>query len=242
MSEEIPYRLLASNPSQYDTGEVDWSSEGAAQHFTRKMLFEAISPHIVDIKGQSVLDVGSGQGWLCDELTKLGAHTVGIEPSGKNIEAAMAHYPDLDFRKIAFEDFTSKPFDLITALMVFEHFVNLKEAFLKAKTLLKQTGRMLVITGDLDRFSMSRYGIEVDVQYIREGEVATRTDYGERAGVLYDIFRTPERFKEDAGEAGLELTMHEPYVVPKWVLDEKPHYELFEGKPLFQLLGFEIAK
>lgn len=151
------------------------------------MILEAIYPHIGNLEGKMALDIGSGQGWLCRELSELGAHTVGIDPSAQNTGAAHEQFPDLDFRHA----------------------------------------------------SLPRFGYTIELEPIREGEIATRTDYGERAGVLYDIFRAPERFIADAALCGLENVVHEPYSIPDWVLREHPRYELFEGKPVFQVLGFE---
>lgn len=230
----------ATNPTQYDLGEVDWKTEGSKQHFTRRMILEAIYPHIGNLEGKMALDIGSGQGWLCRELSELGAHTVGIDPSAQNTGAAHEQFPDLDFRHASFNSFQSdERLDLITATMVFEHLGDLKSAFDKARTLLTATGRLLIVDGDFERFTMPRFGYTVELEPIREGEIATRTDYGERAGVLYDIFRTPERFIADAALCGLENVVHEPYSIPDWVLREQPRYELFEGKPVFQVLRFE---
>jgi hypothetical protein len=100
---------------------------------------------------------------------------------------------------------------------------------------------LILGSGDFERFTTPRFGYTVDVEPVREGEVATRTDYGERAGVLYDVFRTPERFMADAALAGLKTVAHQPYSIPDWVLREQPRYEEFDGKPVFQVLVFEGA-
>jgi 2-polyprenyl-3-methyl-5-hydroxy-6-metoxy-1,4-benzoquinol methylase len=89
----------ATNPEQYDLGEVDWRADGNREHFTRRMILEAILPHIGDVQGKDVLDIGAGQGWLCHELTELGARTVGIEPSLQNVSAAHEQFRELDFRE-----------------------------------------------------------------------------------------------------------------------------------------------
>ena len=100
-------------------------------------------------------------------------------------------------------------------------------------------GRIAIVSGDFERFTTPRFGYTVDLEQIRESEVATRTNYGERAGVLYDIFHTPERCMADAAHAGLKTVAQQPYSIPNWNLREQPCYEQFEGKPVFQALVFE---
>ena len=232
----------ASNPQQYDLGEVDWRSDGNRQHFTRRMLLEAILPHVRDVKDKEVLDIGAGHGWLCQELTERGARTLGIEPSLQNVNAAREQFPALDFKHTSFGDFYhNRRYDLITATMVFEHMRSLPETFRKVRTLIRPAGRLAIVSGDFGRFTAPRFGYAVDLEQIREGEVAARTDYGEPAGVIYDIIRTPHRFMVDAADAGLKTVAQQPYSIPDWVLQEQPRYEQFEGKPVFQVLVFEPA-
>ncbi|HSX43819.1 MAG TPA: class I SAM-dependent methyltransferase [Candidatus Saccharimonadales bacterium] len=233
---------LASEPTQYDNGELSWASEGEKQHFTRRMILEAITPYLGDVQGERILDVGSGLGWLCDELTLQGGKTVGIEPSATNMDAAKKQFPELDFRHTSLEEFdTTEQFDLVTATMVFEHLGDLGKTYEKLGTLLKPGGRLVVLSGDFERFTLPRFDYQIDVQPIQDDEVAVRTDYGERAGVFYDIIRTPDRFIGEATSHGFELSGHTPYAVPRWVLTEMPRYNVFEGKPLFQVFEFEPA-
>jgi SAM-dependent methyltransferase len=233
----------ASNPQQYDLGQVNWSQEGDRQHFTRKMIFEALLPELGEVAGKRVLDVGSGLGWLTHELTMLGADVTGIDPSEKNHSAAVNSYPELDFRNTSLEEFeTTEGFEIIAAVMVFEHLQNLRKTFDKIKPLLSRNGRLITVTGDFDTFTNSREGVSVEVQELAPGKVATRTDYGDRAGVIYDIFRTPERFVREANHSGLNVISHKPFPIPEWLKAEVPRYKDFGDKPIFQIFGFEITR
>jgi SAM-dependent methyltransferase len=233
----------ASNPRQYDLGHVNWSKEGDRQHFTRQMIFEELLPELGEVSGKRVLDVGSGLGWLSHELTLLGADVTGIEPSEKNYAVAKANYPDLDFRNISLEDFeTSEGFEIVAAVMVFEHLQNLRKSFDKIKPLMSRNGRLFTVTGDFDAFTSPRDGVKVEVEELAPGKVATRTDYGGRAGILYDIFRTPERFVREANHSGLNVVSHKPFPIPDWLKAEVPRYETFGDKPIFQIFGFELTK
>lgn len=235
------FHELASNPRQYDLGQVVWADEGSKQHFTRRMILEAILPSLGEIDGKKVLDVGCGQGWLCDELSERGADCLGIEPSLRNVESARQQFPALEFRHTSLQDFMSdERFGLITANMVFEHLGDLNQAFSKIASLLQDTGRLVILHGDFERFTTPRFGYGIELQVIEDGETATRTDYGERAGVLYDIFRTPERMINAAANNGLVNIAHHPFPVPDWAVQEQPHYAAFQGKPIFQILSFEL--
>lgn len=123
--------------------------------------------------------------------------------------------------------------------MVFEHFPNLIKAYEKIKSLLKENGRLLMITGDFNKFTKPRHDYTVEAQKLTQGEVATRTDYGARAGIIYDINRTTDRFIKTAQQVGFALKTHEPIPAPEWLIKEQPRYSIHNGEPLFHLLKFE---
>ena len=236
-----PISEVATDPLQYDTGEVVWSSEGSKSNHIRRMFLEKLTPYIQDIKGKRVIDIGCGQGWLCAEMTSKGALTFGIDPSANNIKAAKEEHSGLSFQQASLQDFVSnEPFDLATALMVLEHMSNAQEALAKIKSLLKPNGRLLLITGDFDKFTHPRYGYSVTTEQLTDGEVATRTDYGERAGVIYDINRTTDVYVQAAARAGFTLLSQEPITAPQWLADEQPKYADFREQPLFHLFEFAV--
>jgi SAM-dependent methyltransferase len=235
-----PISQLAVDPLQYDGDEILWGEEGHGLSPVRRMFLERLAPFLDGVAGKDVLDLGCGQGWLCDELASRGVNVLGIDPSQKNVRAAAGQYPNIRFVRSDLQSYQSaETFDLITAVMVFEHFPKLQESFEKVKTLLKSNGSVLMITGDFDKFTHPRHGYTVETEELLPGEVATRTDYGERAGVIYDINRTTERFIEVAQRTGFSLRTHEPIAAPEWLLKEQPRYAIHNGKPLFHLLNFE---
>ena len=230
-------RERAIDPLQYDRDELLWSEEGHGLSPIRRVFLEKLQPHFGDLIGKDVLDVGCGQGWLSHNLVEHGARVTAIDPSVKNIKAATSQFRDVRFVKSSLQDFrTDHNYDLITAVMVFEHLPKLEESLSQIKGLLNAGGRLLTIIGDFDKFTQPRHGYTVDTEEISHDEVATRTDYGERSGVMYDINRTIPRFTCEADKAGFLVSEHEPMPAPDWLVDEVPRYSVHNGEPLFHLL------
>jgi len=235
-------REIAADPAQYDTGEVIWSNEGSKSNHVRRIFLERLQPYLEGINGKHVLDVGCGQGWLCAEMSSRGAITLGIDPSGKNIKAAQEQHPDLHFQQSSLQDVnTEQLFDMVSAVMVMEHMPDATTALVRVRSLLNPDGALLLITGDFDKFTRPRFQYTVDTEEIAPGEIATRTDYGERAGVIYDINRTKEVYIEAARKAGLILENQEGIPAPQWLIEEQPKYAEYLGQPLFQLYKFSVA-
>lgn len=226
---------IAADPLQYDRDDLIWTAEGSKDNFNRKLYLEALQPTLASIKGQDVLDIGCGQGWLCDEIAKHGGNPVGIEPSAKNVEAAHATYPNLKIEEISLQDFeTDQPFNVATGVMILEHFLDIDETMQKIASLLKTNGQFIAIVGDFDKFTDEHSHHPMEKEVMREGEVATRVDYGARAGIMCDIIRTIDRYEKAARQAGLALTDQKPLLPKAW----HPRYQTHKGKPLFHLLAF----
>jgi len=233
------FKELASDPLQYDRGQVMWSEEGHKLSPIRRLFLERLLPYIDSVAGKHVLDIGCGQGWLVDEIDKRGGIVTGIDPSTTNINAAVKQYPDLKFLQADLMSLEmSEQFDLITVIMAFEHLPNLKASYDKIKSLLKAKGLLLTIIGDFDRLTHPRHTYTVETEILAPGEAAIRTDYGERAGVIYDISRTVEHFTTIAQEEGFNLQVHESISAPDWLIAEQPGYAVHKGSPLFHLLEF----
>lgn len=231
----------ATNPVQYDEGEVVWQNEGDENNPIRKLLLEGLAEHLANVAGKKVLDVGCGTGWLCNEVAQRGGQTLGIDSSAKNIRMAQIAYPELRFAKLGLHEFeVDERYDMVTASMVFEHMPNAEMAFSKVRSLLTFGGNMLLISGDFDKFTKPRFGYTLQIEAIQEGEVATRTDYGERMGVLYDIFRTTKRTIQAAENAGLELVSNQPIIPSAQLMSQSPKYAEFQGEPLFNLYTFKF--
>ncbi len=234
------YLSKASNPKQYDLGEVRWDQEGSGDNYFRRLFLESIDDFIGEVKNKTILDVGSGTGWLVSELNNRGAKVIGIDPSKTNLLTANARYPKLEFRLVPIEDFNyKKRFDIVICVMVFEHIPDLENAFEKINSLLKPDGRLIVITGDFNKFVKSRFGYTVEREIIEDEIVATKTNYGERMGVLYDINRTPNKYIETAISHDLKIKVYKPIQPTEWLIGEQEKYAQFSGNSIFHLYIFE---
>lgn len=226
---------IAADPLQYDRDELVWTNEGTKYAANRQLYLEALRPLLGTMSGESVLDIGCGQGWLCHEVSQHGGRPLGLEPSSRNVNAAHDSYPQLRFVQASLQEFTTdKQFDSVLAIMVLEHFLDLEAAFTKIVKLLKPSGRFVTIVGDFDKFTRGRREYPFETEPLGPGEVATRTDYGERAGVLCDINRTVGRYVQVAKQTGLTLQDSDPILPAPW----HPRYNTHKDKPLFHLLKF----
>ena len=235
------YADLATQPRQYDDQAVRWSGDGDATSPRRVLMRRALEPHIAAMAGQTVLDVGSGRGWLCDMIAKLGGTPIGIEPSRVNVDAARVQYPGLAFYETALEGFkvpSDVHFDAATVIMTSEHFGDAERAYLQLSRLVKVGGKLIVLTGDYGVFTSQRFGYDVDVQELGPGEAAVRTDYPQ-AGVIHDIIRTPRRTLEAAAAAGFALVGHEQLTPTTELIAQESKYAAYEGQALFHLMVFE---
>ncbi len=225
---------IATDPRQYDRDELIWASEGSKGNWNRKLYLEFLQPTLKTVDNLNVLDIGCGQGWLCEEIAQHGGKPLGLDPSAKNIKLARATYPELSFVELSLQDFErTKQFDVSLAIMVLEHFQDIDKTFAQVAETLKPEGQFVTIVGDFTKFTTSdRHPLEKEV--INHDEIAIRVDYGLRAGVMCDIMRTHERHIAAAKQAGLTLAKHTPITPPPG----HPRYEAFKDRPIFHLLEF----
>ena len=128
---------------------------------------------------------------------------------------------------------------MVTAIMVFEHFLDVTVSFQALYRLLRPEGRLVILMGDFEKYTNPRPGREVRVQYLASDEAATMTKSGERFGTIYDIHRTPKRLMSAARDSGFQTTLHQPIFAPQWLLKEVPRYKARQDKPQFHLLLFQ---
>jgi hypothetical protein len=73
MQDEMISALVrqATDPVQYDHGNIDWIKHGTIANPLRIFFLGALYAAIGDLAGKSVLEIGSGTGWLLDDFFKL---------------------------------------------------------------------------------------------------------------------------------------------------------------------------
>ncbi|MET0220762.1 MAG: bifunctional 2-polyprenyl-6-hydroxyphenol methylase/3-demethylubiquinol 3-O-methyltransferase UbiG [Tardiphaga sp.] len=103
------------------------------------------------LSGLRMLDIGCGAGLLCEPFTRLGADVIGIDPSATNIAAAKLHaaksHLAIDYRCTTVEEMDVRErFDIVLAMEVVEHVVDVGAFLDRCAQLLKPGGMMVVST------------------------------------------------------------------------------------------------
>jgi 2-polyprenyl-3-methyl-5-hydroxy-6-metoxy-1,4-benzoquinol methylase len=97
-----------------------------------------------------ILDLGCGNGSLCNMLAQLGYEVVGVEESALGISIAQQHYPDCQFIHGSIYELStlnlSHNFDAVIAVEVIEHLFNPIALVEAAKQYLKPTGTFILTT------------------------------------------------------------------------------------------------
>ena len=129
------YDSIANN---YDT-----SADG---RFTAK--FKGKMAELADVSdGDSVLDVGCGNGKLLSEISrKADVKAYGIDVSPNMIEVCRQRYKGIDFKTASGErlSFDDDSFDLLTICCVLHHINNPGKFFEEARRVLKVGGALIV--------------------------------------------------------------------------------------------------
>lgn len=93
-------------------------------------------------KNERVLDIGSGRGYLANEMAKSGASVTGIELSKKNVDISNKLYKHENLKFVlgdAWKDLSSDEFDTVVMSNVLEHiddrigFIKMVQSKVKAK-------------------------------------------------------------------------------------------------------------
>ena len=111
-------------------------------------FYDKIVSRKLCIKGQNVLDIGTGTGVIPRNMYRYGAKWIGTDISEKQIEQAKILSKDMDIEYYAYsaEDlvFSDNTFDVITACQCFWYFDH-DIIMPKLHRLLKENGRILVL-------------------------------------------------------------------------------------------------
>ena len=141
--------------SRIDSGKAfDWGRTSREYAKYRDIYPEEFYNRIVDrdlcIKGQKVLDLGTGTGVLPRNMYRHGADWVGCDISPEQIEQARILSEEenmiIDFRTVSTEDidFPDETFDVITACQCFWYFDH-EKVMPKLSKLLKKDGKLLIL-------------------------------------------------------------------------------------------------
>jgi 2-polyprenyl-6-hydroxyphenyl methylase/3-demethylubiquinone-9 3-methyltransferase len=129
-------------------------------------------------EGLRLLDIGCGGGLLCEPMTRLGFHVVGVDASERNIGTASAHAIEqgleIDYRASTAEDLVAAgepAFDLILNMEVIEHVADPGEFLRSCAQLLAPGGLMIVATLNrtLKAFALAKVGAEYVLRWLPAG-------------------------------------------------------------------------
>ena len=234
------YLEKATDPRQYDKGEVDWSKYGSGDDPRRKFFKEALRGEVGDLHGKVVLDVGSGSGAFFDLFRERGAESIqGLEPSKNNIAISKKLFPDIPVFSGSLEEARfDKRFDVVFAVMVVEHLPDLEKAFAKIKFLLRDGGMFYLITQDKEHMMRPDYDTPIKTEAPGvDGSVAVRV--GTEKKTFYDILRPVELYKSAGGQAGLKLEKHISLTASEALIKDIPRYEKYRNVPIKHLFIFK---
>lgn len=113
--------------------------------------FERNAKSLNCLAGLRILDIGCGAGLLCEPFSRLGAEVIGVDPSATNISVAKLHAEraqlSIDYRCTTVEEIDPhERFDIVLAMEVVEHVVDVGAFLDRCALLLKPGGLMVVST------------------------------------------------------------------------------------------------
>jgi 2-polyprenyl-6-hydroxyphenyl methylase / 3-demethylubiquinone-9 3-methyltransferase len=124
-----------------------------------------------------LLDIGCGGGLLAEPMARLGAETVGIDPSAMNVEVARRHAERgdlaIDYRATTAEALVEagEIFDVVLAMEVIEHVADV-DAFIAACAALVKPGGLLIvatINRTAKAFALAILGAEYVLRWLPRG-------------------------------------------------------------------------
>lgn len=228
----------ATDISQYDDNISGWQDQGVGLDAPIPSFFWEYISEAISWDGKTVLDVGTGSGWLIEEVVKRGAISAeGIEPSKANISLAKKHFPDVKIHFTNLQDFeTEQKFDIVTALMSFVHIADLNQAFKKISGLLPKDGVFACIVPDYMYFRIPRFGYDIQIEDISDDEYVNKTK--RPYGTFADIVRRMHRYEIEGNKFGLKLVEDIPIKPTENYIRTNPKYEGKQDITILHLLIF----
>jgi 2-polyprenyl-3-methyl-5-hydroxy-6-metoxy-1,4-benzoquinol methylase len=113
--------------------------------------------------GETVLDLGCGDGWMTVELAELGARPTGVEIARAAVERAQRRHPQLTFTLAPVDGplpIDDNAFDVVWSSEVIEHVADTARWLSEAHRVLRPKGRLLVTTPNHSRLRLLVAGIE----------------------------------------------------------------------------------
>jgi len=153
------------------------------------------------LKGLRMLDIGCGGGILSEPLARLGAQMVGADPSAENIAVGTAHAREngieVDYRSTTAEQLAAagERFDVVLAMEVVEHVVDVKAFVATCASMVKPGGLMFAATLNrtLKSFALAIVGAEYVLRWLPRGTHQ------------WDKFVAPEELERAMEEGGLDV-------------------------------------
>lgn len=229
----------ATDPTQYDREETGWLIEGQGlESPSRAYFWHYLHPFFRDLQDKTLLDIGSGTGWLLDLALQKGAKkALGIEPSVKNKNHAKQLYPQVETVHTSFESFTTdEKFDIITAIMSFTHILDIDTAFKKLESLLAEDGKIFILTYDFDYASQPRFDYRIEVEHLNEDEYVAAVERKDTS--ISDVVRTAKRLDAAARKSGLHIIEDIPLFPTPEFIQARPRYVDFHTISTHRLLIF----
>ena len=186
-------------PSTVDQGEIDRFSALAAEWWDPRgkmaplhkfnpvrigyirdqaaLRFGRDAKKLDSMKGLRILDIGCGGGLLSEPLARLGASTIGVDPSETNIEAARQHAGQsglaIDYRCTTAEALAQagEEFDIVLAMEVVEHVADVPLFVQSCAAMVKPGGLMIAATLNrtLKSFALAIVGAEYILRWLPVG-------------------------------------------------------------------------
>jgi 2-polyprenyl-6-hydroxyphenyl methylase/3-demethylubiquinone-9 3-methyltransferase len=154
------------------------------------------------LKGLRMLDIGCGGGLLSEPLARLSAQMVGADPAEENIAVASAHAQEsgvaVNYRATTAEALAEagEKFDVVLAMEVVEHVVDVKAFVATCASMVKPGGLMIAATLNrtLKSFALAIVGAEYVLRWLPRGTHQ------------WDKFVTPQELERAIESTGLNVT------------------------------------